>query len=117
MARTDRLDAVIADAKDILQRRHPRLGHYAYDVLDGTRTLSGACLQGRAKSYSMSYYNARCYARQALALAGGEVVAVAHGRLVCAVAVGTDDYGRTIYETPDGPVVPHTSAQCRRVAR
>ncbi len=90
-------------------------GAYAQNVVTGQQRWSGADLRGKAKRYGSSYGRQRRKAEKALEAAGGEVVAVEHGRLVTGVALCVDDYGNQIYSTSVALVRPLTRAQCKSI--
>jgi hypothetical protein len=90
-------------------------GAYARDVVTGQQRWSGADLRGKAKNYGSRYGRQRRKAEKALEAAGGEVVAVEHGRLVTGVAICVDDYGNQVYMTAVSLVRPLTRAQCKSI--
>jgi hypothetical protein len=90
-------------------------GAYAQDVVTGQQRWSGADLRGKAARYASTYARQRRKAEKALEAAGGEVVAVEHGRLVTGVALCVDDYGNQVYMTAVSLVRPLTRAQCRSI--
>lgn len=102
-----RYATVIANALRALRASNPRAG-YAADVIAGRQNWSGSDLRGKARSYSTGYYHQRGNAYRALREAGGQVIPVRHGRLVSAAYVGVDDFGRKVFETRQGFVVPTT---------
>jgi hypothetical protein len=75
---------------------------YAAEVLTGQRPWSGADLKGKAKKYGARYALQRRAAEYALRKAGGEVLAVEHGRKVTAVLLREDQDGSRIYATSAG---------------
>jgi len=81
----------------------PERACYARNVVRGLQNLSGSDLRGRAKFWGASYSHQRRRAIDAWICAGGEEIQVEHGRRVLAVAVCTDDYGRAVYDTGEGP--------------
>jgi len=90
-------------------------GAYAQNVVTGQQRWSGADLRGKAKRYGSSYGRQRRKAEKALEAAGGEVVAVEHGRLVTGVALCVDDFGNQIYMTAVSLVRPLTRKQCKSI--
>lgn len=86
---------------------------YARAVLEGRQSWSGGDLRGAAKNWS-SYARQRAAARAALVKAGGCLLRVEHGRLVSAVRVCTDDFGRVIYATGDGFARPDDRSRTGR---
>ena len=109
MKTTTKLTAVCDKACGMLR------GAYARDVVTGQQRWSGADLRGKAKNYGSTYARQRRKAEKALEAAGGEVVAVEHGRLVTGVALCVDDYGNQVYMTAVSLVRPLTRAQCRSI--
>jgi hypothetical protein len=87
----------------------PSRARYARDVIYGDQRWSGADLRGKAKKFGAGYARQRNRARTALFDAGGMILAINRGRHVTAVPVGTDDYGRAIYQTPNGAAVQVTA--------
>lgn len=90
-------------------------GAYAKAVVMGEQRWSGADIRGKAARYGSTYARQRRKARKALKAAGGEVVAVEHGRLRTAVEICVDDFGNQIYLTADSLVRPLTRAQCKSI--
>jgi hypothetical protein len=90
-------------------------GAYAQAVVTGQQRWSGADIRGKAAYYGSTYARQRRKAKKALKAAGGEVVAVEHGRLVTAVALCVDDFGNQVYMTADSFVRPLTRAQCKSI--
>ena len=103
------LENVIKTACDNLR------GNYAQYVVKGWQRWSGADLKGKAKRYGASYSEQRDKAMKAVRAAGGDVIAVDHGKRVTACIVGQDDYGNAIYDTNEGLAVINTSRQCRLI--
>ena len=89
----------------------PIRARYARDVIEGYQRWSGSDLRGKARKFGAGYARQRTRARTALFDAGGMILAVDHGRHVTAVPVGTDDYGRAIYQTPNGVAVQVTAGR------
>ena len=109
-----KLRNIIRTATASLTCRTAKGREYAAAVIAGRRTWSGADLQGNAKRYGRSYADRRGDAANAVARAGGCVVAVGpNGRLATAVIVCTDDYGDTVYATTEGLAVPRARASRR----
>jgi len=90
-------------------------GAYARDVVTGQQRWSGADLRGKAARYGATYARQRRKALKALEAAGGEVVAVEHGRLVTGVELCVDDFGNQVYMTAVSLVRPLTRAQCKSI--
>jgi hypothetical protein len=88
-------------------------GQYAKAVVTGQQRWSGADLRGRAAFYGSWYSRQRLKAARALEAAGGEVLAVEHGRLRTAIELCVDDFGTQIYFTGDRLVRPLTRKQCK----
>ena len=105
MANYSAISSVITAAQRDLR------GAYACAVVSGRQLWSGADLQGKAKSYGGGYARQRNKAYTALRRAGGEVLAVDHGKRVTAVRICTDDFGNAVYATTDGLAWPHTRSQ------
>lgn len=103
-------DSVIRRAVAMLSPRQ----RYARAVLEGRQNWSGSDLRGDAKRWSGSYARQRAAARDALVKAGGCLLRVEHGRLVSAVRVCTDDFGRVIYATGDGFARPDDRSRTGR---
>ncbi len=109
MKTTTKLTAVCDKACEMLR------GAYAKHVVTGQQRWSGADLRGKAKNYGSSYGRQRRKALKALEAAGGEVVAVEHGRLVTGVELCVDDFGNQVYMTAVSLVRPLTRAQCKSI--
>jgi hypothetical protein len=67
-------------------------GQYARDVVSGRQRWSGSDLKGKARKFGHTYYIQRRKAAQVLLAAGGCIIAIDHGLLVSAVAIGDDIY-------------------------
>ena len=67
-------------------------GQYARDVVSGRQRWSGSDLKGKARKYGHTYAHQRAKAHAALRAAGGVIIAIDHGLLVSAVAIGDDIY-------------------------
>jgi hypothetical protein len=111
MIKTNKLATVIAAAIAALNPR----ANYAADTLMGRQRWSGADLKGKAKKYSYGYAVQRSKAGAALTKAGGSVVAINNGLLVTAVAIGQDDYGNVIFDTPEGLAVQASAARAQLI--
>jgi hypothetical protein len=109
MPKTNTLRTVIAAAIAALNPR----AHYAADTIVGRQRWSGSDLAGKAKRYSHNYAVQRAKAGAALTKAGGRVVAIDHGLLVTAVAIGQDDYGNLLLDTTKGVAVQASAARAR----
>ncbi|CAB4139954.1 hypothetical protein UFOVP408_45 [uncultured Caudovirales phage] len=93
----------------------PVRAQYARDVIEGDQRWSGADLRGKAKKFGAGYARQRNRARTALFAAGGCIVAIDRGLNVTATVVGTDDMGRTIYQTTRGIAVQVSADRAKLV--
>ena len=100
-----RLHSIIKEAVDYVHAdcRTKKGAVYAANILLGLRTWSGSDLKGNARRFGRSYADRRADARDALELAGGELIRLAPaGRQVVSVRIGQDDFGNALYQTYDG---------------